>query len=82
MFIIEMQPPNGAPVEYWPEGFGFTSHAHTLDRDQAARFDSEPAAWQRANGYRWPPAFWESERKHRDRMEAKFRLWQFRVVAA
>jgi hypothetical protein len=77
-FIIVMTPPDGRP-EYWPEGFGFTSHAHATERAQAEIFPDEVTAWQRANGYRWPPAFWNSERAHRERIERRFRNWTFAV---
>ena len=80
MFVIEMTPPNGGRPEYYPEGFGFTCHAHTFNMDDAKRFPDEISASRRMNQYRWPPAFWESERRHRANMERKFSRWEFRVV--
>lgn len=78
-FIICMTPLNGTP-EYWPEGFGFSVHKHATRCEDAKVFTSESEAWHRANNYRWPPAFWESERRHRDLMEKKFRGWKFEVL--
>lgn len=77
-FIVCMSPPSG-PTEYMPEGYGFTAHAHTLDRAKAAIWPDEATAWRAANGYRWPVAFWECERRHRDQMARKFRGWTFTV---
>lgn len=81
MFIITMTPPRG-PVEYYPKGFGFSCHAHTMDKDSAERFPDADSAWRRANAYRCPPAFWNSERMHRERMERQFRGWRFDVIPA
>lgn len=78
-FIIRMTPPNAAP-EYWPEGFGYTCHAHATRETDAAQFADRATAARIMNGYRHPPAFWDSERKHRENMARKFRSWAFEVV--
>lgn len=76
-FVVCMRPPGGGPVEYMPKGFGFTAHAHTLDRSKAETWPTVERARQAGDGYRRPPAFWNSEREHRDAMERKFRGWSF-----
>lgn len=81
-FIVAMYPPNDAPAEYMPDGFGFTSHAHTLDKGEAEVFPDRARAERRAMNYRFPPAFWESERRHRDAMEKRFRGWRFEIENA
>ena len=78
-YIVAMQPPSG-PVEYLPQGFGFTSHAHTLDIAQAARFPDALSAARRMNAYRFPPSFWEGERRHAASMEKQFKNWKFEVI--
>ena len=80
-YLIRLQPPKG-PAEYIPPGFGFTAHAHVTDPAAAAQFDTESAAARRMHAYLWPPAFWESERRHRAAQEAKFRNWKCEIVAA
>lgn len=80
-YIIRMTPPTG-PVEYLPAGFGFTTHEHTTDPASAWRFPDSGAAGRVLAGYRWPPAFWGSEHRHRRRMDALFQNWRFDVVAA
>ena len=77
-FIVAMQPPKG-PAEYLPAGFGYTCHAHTIDKAEAERFPTKEAAGRGANGYRYPAAFWESERRHRENLDRQFRGWVFSV---
>lgn len=78
-YVLRMTPPRGAP-EYLPPGFGYTAHEHARAITQAARFDTPQDAMRRGNAYRWPPAFWNSEREHRDRMARRFRGWTFEAV--
>ena len=77
-YIIAMIPPAG-PAEYWPEGFGYTCHAHTTDKAAAKRFPDKAAAGRVMTNYRHPPAFWNSEIRHARRMEEHFRGWKFEV---
>lgn len=78
-FILAMYPPGGGAPEFMPEGFGFTAHAHTTEREKAAVHATEESARRRGDAYRWPPAFWDCERRHRDRQERRFMGWRFEV---
>jgi hypothetical protein len=77
--IIRMTPPKG-PAEFWPVGFGHASHAHTLNEAEAERFDDPAIAARMAQRYRFPPAFWDSERRHAENQARKFRGWNFEVI--
>jgi hypothetical protein len=79
MFVIRFIDPSGA-VSYWPEGFGFTAHAHAADLADAKPFADQSSAQRSLNGYVNPPAFWESERRHARLMQDKFRNWKFEVM--
>ena len=79
--IIRFTAPNGA-VTYWPKGFGFDSHEHTANIADAERFEDRARAERSLRGYLFPPAFWNSERQHAERMRAKFRGWKCEVVKA
>lgn len=79
--IVRMTPPNGPP-EYWPERFGHGVHEHATDVARAHRFPDAASAIAAMNGYRWPPAFWESERRHAERMRQKFAGWKFEAIPA
>lgn len=78
MHIIKIIKPN-ASAEYIPEGFGFTAHAHTMDINEAQRFDDRQRAIDYASRYFNPPAFWEGERKHAIAQREKTKTWAFVV---
>lgn len=80
-YLIRMTPPQG-PAEYIPLGFGYGVHCHTTDPNAAERFTDPNAAHNRLRNYRYPPAFWESERRHAAAMENQYRAWRFEVVHA
>lgn len=75
-YVLKMMPPHGG-VEYIPEGFGYTVHEHTQDKTCAKRFSSKADALRYMGAYVHPPCFWESERRHREMMENRFRGWSF-----
>ena len=79
VFVIRFIDPSGA-TSYWPEGFGFTAHAHAADLADAKQFADRKIAQRSLNGYVNPPAFWESERRHARLMQEKFRNWKFEVI--
>lgn len=78
-YILRMTPPTG-PAEYYPDGFGYTCHAHGQDIASAKVFDTAQDAMRRGNSYRWPPAFWGCELRHKEAMATKFRNWKFDAV--
>lgn len=79
MFILKFIDPSGAE-SYWPVGFGFTSHEHAASIEGAERFPTEANAMRCLNGYWYPAAFWESERKHRENQIKRFRRWSFEIM--
>ena len=78
MFVIQFIDPAGA-ASYWPEGFGFSAHAHAVNLADAKRFADQKSAQRSLNGYVNPAAFWESERRHARQMQDKFRNWKFEI---
>lgn len=78
--VIRLTDPDGAVV-YWPKSFGFDSHEFTPDRDAAERM-TYAAASRRLNGFLYPPAFWDSERRHAERQRETYRNWRCEVVPA
>jgi hypothetical protein len=81
MFAIRFTDPRGV-VSWYPEGFGYTSHAHATDASKAARFESEAKASRSLYGYISPPAFWNSERAHAEKLRQQFRNWKCEIVKA
>jgi hypothetical protein len=78
-YVIRFIDPAGA-VTYWPPGFGFTSHEHASTLEAAERFTDEIIAQRHLNGYVHPPAFWNSEREHAEKMHQQFRNWRYEVI--
>lgn len=81
--IIKFQPPgrDAAPV-YWPVAYGFKSHALTPDRALAEIHPSEESAQRKAQAFLFPPYFWNSEYRHRQEQERRYRGWTFTVEPA
>lgn len=71
MFIASMIEPSGK-VLYLPKGFGFTAHEWATDASDAEVFGTEGQARQRILAFIQPPAFWGSERKHKELMQEKY----------
>lgn len=80
-YLIRFTKPDGT-IDYWPKGFGYTSHAHTLHASDAEHFDTHEKAQRSLNGYIHPPAFWESERRHAENMRQQTRGWKCEIIPA
>ena len=78
-YAIKFTDPAGV-VSYMPEGFGHSCHAHVPDVASAWKLDGEAQAQRILNGYVNPPAFWNSERAHAEKMRAKFRNWKCEII--
>jgi hypothetical protein len=78
-YAIRFTSPAGV-VSWYPKGFGHTCHEHATDVSAAERFDSEAKANRSLYGYISPPAFWNSERQHAEKMRQQFRNWKCEIV--
>lgn len=76
MYIIRMLSPEGENF-YFPAGFGFSTHALTRSREDAATFKTADQARARLQGHVSPPAFWQDEYAHRAAMQRRYRGWKF-----